>query len=148
MKAYTAKSSAIRAAKASFGTEWQSKAAIAQTDAGWQVLEAELKDNVTLTEALAESGQSIEELKEDDGHMIEADKAANRALLGWKLSTVVKPTKLVHEIAYSMPNASRKEVIAECIARGIGAGTARTQYQAYFSARKADEARRAQKEQA
>ena len=51
-------------------------------------------------------------------------------------STAIKPTKLVHEIASSMPGASRKEVIAACRARGIAFGTARTQYQAWYKANK------------
>lgn len=51
-------------------------------------------------------------------------------------STAIKPTKLVHEIASSMPEASRKDVIAACRARGIAYGTARTQYQAWFKANK------------
>lgn len=51
-----------------------------------------------------------------------------------KLSTCEKPTKKVWHIADSMPKASRKEVIEECVRQGIAYGTARTQYQAWFKA--------------
>ena len=52
----------------------------------------------------------------------------------WVLSTAEKPTKKVWAIADSMPGASRKEVIAACVAQGIAPGTSRTQYQAWFKA--------------
>lgn len=42
----------------------------------------------------------------------------------------------VHWICDSFPNASRKEIIAKCRAAGIAFGTARTQYQKWFSKRK------------
>lgn len=51
-----------------------------------------------------------------------------------RLSTTQKPTKKVWNIADTMPKASRKEVIAECVRQGIAYGTARTQYQAWFKA--------------
>jgi hypothetical protein len=47
-----------------------------------------------------------------------------------------RPTKRVWAIADSMKGAARKEVIAACVAEGINAGTARTQYQHWFSANK------------
>ena len=50
------------------------------------------------------------------------------------LSTCEKPTKKVWHIADSMPKASRKEVIEECVRQGIAYGTSRTQYQAWFKA--------------
>lgn len=49
---------------------------------------------------------------------------------------VIRPTKRVWAIADSMKGAARKEVIAACVAEGINAGTARTQYQHWFSANK------------
>lgn len=55
------------------------------------------------------------------------------------VSTAEKPTTLVWIIADSMIEggtlAPRKEVIAACLKAGITYGTARTQYQAWFSAR-------------
>ncbi|MGE4486329.1 MAG: hypothetical protein AB7C95_00715 [Synergistaceae bacterium] len=42
---------------------------------------------------------------------------------------------LVHQIANSMPNARRKDVIAACVAQGIATNTARTQYQRWYKSR-------------
>lgn len=48
--------------------------------------------------------------------------------------------RLVHETASQMvaknPQATRKEVIAACVAKGVAFGTARTQYQAWKSGKK------------
>ena len=52
----------------------------------------------------------------------------------WILSSTPKPTKKVWVVAEELNGASRKEVIAECIRRGIAPGTSRTQYQAWFKA--------------
>lgn len=117
MKAYSAKSSAIRAAKKVYGGEWESKANVqANEDGGWVIIENKPKP----APKMATSGDAL----------------ANKLSLGWKLSTTEKPTKKVWSIAESMPGASRKEVVQACIDAGIGAGTARTQYQAWFSAMK------------
>lgn len=51
-------------------------------------------------------------------------------------STAEGPTKRVWAIAASMPGAKRKDVIEACRAAGIAFGTARTQYQKWFSANK------------
>lgn len=60
-------------------------------------------------------------------------------------SSVASPVKLVHIIASKMyaenPAVVRKDVIAECEKAGIATHTARTQYQIWSSARKADEER-------
>lgn len=49
---------------------------------------------------------------------------------------ILGPTKRVWAIAESMPGAARKDVIAACVADGIALGTARTQYQHWFTAKK------------
>ena len=54
-----------------------------------------------------------------------------------RTSTAVKPTKLVWLIASKNPNASRKDVITLCEQMGIATNTAKTQYQAWFAANKA-----------
>lgn len=99
--------------------------------------ELEAKQNLSLTEALAESGESLDDLKDDAPSGKSGDGTANKLAMGWRLSTTEKPTKKVWTIADSMPGASRKDVIAACEAAGIGPGTSRTQYQAWFSAMKA-----------
>lgn len=157
MKAYATKSSAIRAAKKTYGESWEEQAAILpalpEQGEGWIILpkaspaspelEAEAPRHLSLAEALAESGESLAELMDDipsPSHMDQSgpqSKAGDKLALGWRLSTCEKPTKKVWAIADSMPGASRKEVIAACIAAGIGEGTSRTQYQAWYSAMKA-----------
>ena len=49
-----------------------------------------------------------------------------------KKPRTVGATKRVHQIADAMRGASRKEVVAACVAEGIAMGTARTQYQIWF----------------
>lgn len=70
--------------------------------------------------------------------MREGDRLANATMEPAgprpRLSTCEKPTKRVWHIADSMPKASRKEVIEECVRQGIAYGTSRTQYQAWFKA--------------
>ena len=100
--------------------------------AGWTEVEGdELPANVDLGQALAESGESLSDLKDGD-----AQANATMGLPSGKprLSSVIRPTKMVWEIADSMPKASRKEVMEECVRRGIAYGTSRTQYQAWFKA--------------
>ena len=67
-----------------------------------------------------------------------ADRQANASMgvddAKPRFSTCEKPTKKVWHIADSMPKASRKDVMAECVRQGIAYGTARTQYQAWFKA--------------
>lgn len=62
-------------------------------------------------------------------------------------STIERPTKAVWHIADEMkaknPNVRRKDVIAECIARGIANFTARTQYQQWFQVQKEMQVREA-----
>ena len=55
-------------------------------------------------------------------------------------STIQRPTKTVWHIADEMfaanPQARRKDVIAECVRRGVAFNTARTQYQQWLTAKK------------
>lgn len=68
----------------------------------------------------------------------QAEAIANASMAGsreaFRFSTIKSPVKRVWHIADEMPKASRKEVIAECVRQGVGYGTARTQYQAWFKA--------------
>jgi len=52
-------------------------------------------------------------------------------------SEAERPCKLVWIIADEMPEASRKEVIAAAVAKGVAYNTARTQYQQWFQLNKA-----------
>lgn len=53
-------------------------------------------------------------------------------------SNVDSPCKRVWEMAASMPDSSRKDVIAACVEQGIATATARTQYQRWYRAGKPD----------
>ena len=138
-KSYMIRSQAEKAAAKEFGDSWvQTHEIYARTDimpVRWAIRElpkAEEKQNVTLAEALAESGESLDDLKDADRQPNAA--MINTDLLKPRVSTCERPTKKVWDIADSMPKASRKEVMAECVAQGIAYGTARTQYQAWFKA--------------
>ena len=109
--------------------EWDESAEAAQ--ARVEHLKELLPTNVDLGQALAESGETLDDLKDAD-----AKANASMGLQGAKprLSSVIRPTKMVWDIADSMPKASRKEVMEACVAAGIAYGTSRTQYQAWFKA--------------
>lgn len=53
-----------------------------------------------------------------------------------EVSSFKGATKKVWAIADAMIEATRKEVIEECRRQGVAYGTARTQYQAWFAAKK------------
>lgn len=53
-------------------------------------------------------------------------------------SKIDSPCKRVWELAASMPDSSRKDVIAACVEQGIATATARTQYQRWYRAGKPD----------
>ena len=52
-------------------------------------------------------------------------------------STIGSPCRVVWDIAESMPDSKRKDVLAECVKQGVAFYTARTQYQKYREALKA-----------
>lgn len=52
-------------------------------------------------------------------------------------SDVESPTKLVWQIADSMPGATRKDIIAACVAKGVHPSTASTQYSKWNRAKTA-----------
>lgn len=142
-KAYITEKQCEAAIAKAFGDDAINYIAKKGEDRKWRVLEipmVEPKANVTLEEALKESGETLEDLK-DDGHMsaqADADRLANASMgvdpLKPRFSTCERPTKKVWHIADSMPGASRKAVMEECVRQGIAYGTARTQYQAWFKA--------------
>lgn len=54
-----------------------------------------------------------------------------------RTSKVPNPCLFVWETCIAMQGARRRDVIAACVAAGVSYGTARTQYQAWYSATKA-----------
>ncbi|AUR88740.1 hypothetical protein NVP2117O_62 [Vibrio phage 2.117.O._10N.261.45.E9] len=94
-------------------------------------------------EGLADAGNGVEisheflclACGEEFGEEVEMPTEAPKAQ---DTSSVVRPTKLVWEIAEQMKkadeNVRRKDVIAACVDAGIAYNTARTQYQHWFKA--------------
>ena len=82
------------------------------------------------------------EIIEVDGQFgfqpIEVAEAKGKAIK--RKSDIARPTKAVWHIADEMfaanPQVRRKDVIAECVRRGIAFYTARTQYQQWLAAKK------------
>jgi hypothetical protein len=121
-KFYTNKSNAIRAARNTLKLK-EHEYTIEQNEQGFYIaLEADKKQ---------EAEKPAKEVKYD---------AQGRQIIQghpWvRSSSVIKPTKQVWHIADEMVGATRKEVIAECIKRGIAFFTARTQYQLWLQCQK------------
>lgn len=118
--------------------------ALHDNDEAHAALEAETF-NPDSAEALAQA-DAMETSGDFGALQAAADKAANAAAANLdparpRISTTELPTKKVWQIADEMmaTNAKaglvapkRKEVIEECVRRGVAYGTARTQYQHWF----------------
>ncbi len=75
-------------------------------------------------------------LKTGDEPATEAEKAERADKFILRNSEMEGACALVHQIANSMPEARRCEVIKACVEQGIATNTARTQYQRWYKARK------------
>lgn len=104
-------------------------------------VEAPAEMDQTTLEEIQESG----DLEERLGAALEmADqeekKAPTRKIEVTNESTAERPCKLVWHIADEMkaanPEVKRKEVLAECVKRGVAFYTARTQYQQWLGVQK------------
>lgn len=126
----------------------EAKAAAAEVVLEEKLLEAEAVIGEAL-EALHTNDEAHAALEGDEylaGIQAKADKLANAQAanvdpLRPKVSTTELPTKKVWHIADEMMATNkaaglaapkRKEVIEECVRRGVAYGTARTQYQHWF----------------
>lgn len=122
-KAYLIQAQAIKAAEKEFGETWHDRHEVVQDGKKFVV---RLQVATIAPAPIADLGQA------------DADRQANASMgpldAKPRLSSCEKPTKRVWHIADSMPKASRKDVMAECVRQGIAYGTARTQYQAWFKA--------------
>lgn len=123
MKTYTAKSSAHRAAKQAGLTKDQYEIIEIDGQFGYRLLE--------------EDPSVMEPVQEEPAAEV---KPAKAKLEVKHHSEIPRPTKTVWHIADQMhaenPNVRRKDVIAECVRRGIAYYTARTQYQQWLAAKK------------
>jgi hypothetical protein len=90
------------------------------------------------------------ESEQDDGeadHHVSSEAQAAIAKVTYKQaayygeSTVEKPVEFVHAFLSENPNLTRKQAVIALQGKGINYSTARTQYQKWFSARKATQFR-------
>lgn len=148
MKAYTTKSNARRAAK-SAGLE---QFAIVEVEGGFSFQAVAQEETAPAIETPAEMDQTTFEEVQESGDLEErldaalavADqeekKAPTRKIEVTNESTAERPCKLVWHIADEMkaanPEVKRKEVLAECVKRGVAFYTARTQYQQWLGVQK------------
>lgn len=122
VKVYSNKSNAIRAARKTMRLK-EHEYIIAEVDGGYEI-------------ELTQTEQTKAKVQKTDAN-------GNVIIQGhpWiRKSEIVKPTKQVWHIADEMlaanPEVTRKEVIAECIKRGIAFYTARTQFQLWSQCQK------------
>lgn len=145
MKFYTAKSSAHRAAKQAGLTKDQYEIVEIDGQFGYQLID-EVED-YSEGEALEAMEQELYEAQNPDAPEIQAEAPKGKIEIT-NCSTIERPTKAVWHIADEMsaanPQVRRKDVIAECVRRGIAFYTARTQYQQWLQVKKEMAEREAQ----
>ena len=131
MKTYTVKSSVHRGAKRAGLTRDQYEVIEVVVD-GVTRYQMKLKEKPATKKATTKKAVT----KKIDAVKKVARKEEPREIL--RTSTVDGPTKLVWHIADAMlkadPGVRRKDVIEECVRRGIAFYTARTQYQYWHQA--------------
>lgn len=149
MKLYTVKSSAHRAAKQAGFEKDQYEIVEVNGQFGFQPIEVaeepvqEATAEVEATEAdiaameKQADEQLAEQLNEEAAQAIEATAKGKAKPEVKHKSDIERPTKTVWHIADEMvaanPQVRRKDVIAECVRRGIAFYTARTQYQQWLA---------------
>ena len=146
MKLYTAKSSAHRAAKQAGFEKDQYEIVEVDGQFGFQpieVAEEPVQETTEVDIAAMEKQadeQLAEQLNEEAAQAIEAPAKGKAKPEVKHKSDIERPTKTVWHIADEMstanPQVRRKDVIAECVNRGIAFYTARTQYQQWLSVKK------------
>lgn len=148
MKAYTTKSNARRAAKSAGLEQFE----IIEVEGGFAFQAVAQEETAPAIETPAEMDQTTFEEVQESGDLEErldaalavADqeekKAPTRKIEVTNESTAERPCKLVWHIADEMkaanPEVKRKEVLAECVKRGVAFYTARTQYQQWLGVQK------------
>lgn len=152
MKLYAVKSSAHRAAKQAGFEKDQYEIIEVDGQFGYRVkTEEELVEELRAAEEVEEpveesieaemeeqaDEQLAEQLNEEAAQAIEAPAKGKAKPEVKHKSDIERPTKTVWHIADEMsatnPQVRRKDVIAECVRRGIAFYTARTQYQQWLA---------------
>lgn len=150
MKTFKAKSSVGRWAKKNIGENWKELGTVEKNKEGFYfsptVVEPVAEPVVAEPEAVSETpvmGSYYQPVVSHD-----TSAAIKKVKKGKKGSTVVKkdlkgkstigsPCRIVWDVTEEMEGAKRKDIIAECVSRGVAFYTARTQYQKYTEAMKA-----------
>lgn len=148
MKAYTTKSNARRAAKSAGLEQFE----IIEVEGGFSFQAVAQEETAPAIETPAEMDQTTFEEVQESGDLEErldaslavadqeAKKAPTRKIEVTNESTAERPCKLVWHIVDEMkaanPEVKRKEVLAECVKRGVAFYTARTQYQQWLGVQK------------
>lgn len=83
----------------------------------------------------AVDSETVEEVEEVEVVKVASYKELARASA--PTSTVVKPVELVRNFLDANPEMGRKQAVAALVGMGVNFSTARTQYQKWFTARKA-----------
>lgn len=143
MKLYTVKSSAHRAAKQAGFEKDQYEIVEVDGQFGFQPIEVAEEPVQEATEAdiaameKQADEQLVEQLNEEAAQAIEVPAKGKAKPEVKHKSDIERPTKTVWHIADEMsaanPQVRRKDVIAECVRRGIAFYTARTQYQQWLA---------------
>lgn len=116
-KSWASKSSAVRWAKKEYNGKAPDYGTVEKNEEGkWYFLPTPVIPETTKDEPIA--------AKKDKAPIVHK-------------STIGSPCRVVWDIAEEMEGEKRKDVIAECVRKGIAFYTARTQYQKYREAVKA-----------
>lgn len=150
MKLFSVKSSVNRAAKAAGLTKEMYEIVEVDGKFGYQVLPAVIKEVKELKEAFERSTIIVQDEEVQGDYLDEFGPAivktapkqeAKTEVVIKTVSDIERPTKAVWHIADELsqanPNVRRKDVIAECVNRGVAYNTARTQYQQWLTATRA-----------
>lgn len=140
MRLYASKSSAIRAAKKAGLSTGEYEIIEEAGKFGFRAIKAdEVEEQVPEEEAAPKRSPRRKQPKKE---ATSKEQSTKKEVVMLRKSTIESPSKRVWEIADQMkaanPNVRRKDVIAACVEQGIAYYTARTQYQLWFKANRAN----------
>jgi hypothetical protein len=117
MKAYKAKSSAIRAAKKEFGEDYLEQSELHEDENGFY---------------FAPKKAEVVAIKKDTAHLRGSSSISSPCLVVWNIAG-----EMLADWNNGVEGAvkpRRKDIIAKCVEEGVAFYTARTQYQKYLEA--------------
>ncbi len=122
-----------------YGTRNAARAAKAENKLEGKVVKAS-EVEVTVVDRAAKAAKPAKAGKASKPAQADSDVSVENTGDILRTSTVESPCFIVWDMADKMKGARRKDVIAACVAKGVAFYTARTQYQLWLTAKKADEA--------